>query len=127
MATILVIEDDGERQHILQAVLLCQGHEIIVSADPGTAWVKMMAASGRPDLIICSSPQRGLAAFLQRKHGEKGYGRIPVIFLLKNEKFNQEETEREPKHNYWFYLAIPFNVQHLICQVDEILAKAACR
>ena len=124
MAAILVIEDDSERQHILEAVLLDQGHEIIVSADPGTAWVKMIARPNQPDLIICSSPQRGLAVFLQKKHKEKSYGRVPVIFLLKNEKFNQEEAKKEPKHDYWFYLTIPFNVQHLLGQMDEILAKA---
>lgn len=126
MVTILLIENDSERQHILATVLETEGYSLVVSSNPDIAWVKMVAWENPIDLVLCSSPQERLAEFLKRKYAEKRFCRIPVIFLLKEEKYNQEERQRLPRHQNWAYLPIPFSLHRLLKEMEDLLTRSAC-
>ena len=126
MARILVIEQNVERQHMLKFVLEANGHTVIGSAELTFAWLKLQEKENRVDMVVCSCPQEGMAAFLQNKYRDSRFERLPIIFLMEERKAKNASPELPPKHVWWVYLTYPLNLDDLMREVDGLLSRTPC-
>lgn len=103
MIKILVFDANVKRQMAIAFQLVVKGYQVFSTNNGEAAWDSLFRAESRSDLIVIYCPQKGDADFLQRKYKVDEFRRIPVIFLLKGSKKQENDLNATRKHENWSF------------------------
>lgn len=129
MATILVIEDEGQLRRRILDILLYEGFEAIEAAD-GRRGI-FLATLHRPDLILCDIEMPGMngGEVLGELRNIPSTATTPVIFLTA--RWPQDSAAQNMMFAADAYLAKPFTIQALLTAIHASMkphhVRHACR
>src|SRR5438105_3088743 len=110
---VLIIEDDKDIQHYLQAVLEHEGFQVLL-ADNGQEGLQILNHGGHPGLIILdlTMPVMGGEKFLEVQRCNPNYGSLPVIAItgVKDRKRPSQADE---------FLRKPIEIETLLSMVHK--------
>lgn len=117
---ILIVEDDREWRLSLGDFLVAAGHNVILSANRGSA-LKLIEEGNRPCLIIADIMMPGMDVLtFQRELTRLGMGSIPMIVVT---AASEHEVSTPPGARA--RLMKPVNIDRLMKTVGDVLETAA--
>ena len=123
MKKVLILEDDAKTASALAIRLRAAGYDAMTAVDP--AFGVLLAVTHRPDLIISDIWMPITQGFtFVRQMQSMGVDRVPVIFITASQKTGLWETAMSLGAAGYFEK--PYDSQHLLARVKEILNEPDC-
>jgi len=122
MAKILVVDDAKVMREMISAILITEGHEIVM-ADDGD--VGLDAARKEPFDIILSDinmPKMTGISMVSKIRRIEGYEETPIIMLTTESSDYKKDKAKKMGANGW--LQKPIDPKRLVKAVNTMLAKA---
>lgn len=120
MARILITDDSADIRHLLSAILVEEGHKVVVAGDGGKCLEVLR--SDPPDLLILDIMMPKLDGFGVLKEMKNAGLRDDVKTLVLTAKTAEADWLRGYKLGADQYLTKPFSTDELIDSVNSILS-----
>jgi DNA-binding response OmpR family regulator len=116
---LLIVEDEGGLQEILEFNFLSAGYRVIVAADGKAGWQEFEREE--PDLLLLdlNLPQVSGFRLLELVRSESN---VPVIILT---AYDFAEAEEVVRNRPDAFIKKPFDVQHLIRVADDLVHRGS--
>ena len=116
--TVLVVEDEAMVRAVAERALTRQGYTVMV-AENGEAALDLIAASGRPDLLISDVVMPGMDGPTMARRVRDRYPDLPILFMS---GYAEEQLRKSIDLDNVAFLPKPFSVQQLGEAAQDALA-----
>ena len=116
--TILLVEDEAMVRAVAERALTRQGYTVMV-AENGEAALELVAANGRPDLLVSDVVMPGMDGPTVARRIRERYPDLPILFMS---GYAEEQLRRSIDLDRVAFLPKPFSVQQLAEAARDALA-----
>ena len=107
--TVLLVEDEDMVRAVAERALARQGYSVL-TAENGEAALDLIAATGRPDLLISDVVMPGMDGPTMVRHVRERYPDLPILFMS---GYAEEQLRKSIDLDNVAFLPKPFSVQQL--------------
>ena len=116
--TVLLVEDEDMVRAVAERALARQGYSVL-TAENGEAALDLIAATGRPDLLVSDVVMPGMDGPTMVRRVRERYPDLPILFMS---GYAEEQLRRSIDLDNVAFLPKPFSVQQLADAAREALA-----
>ena len=116
--TVMLVEDEDMVRAVAERALARQGYSVL-TAENGEAALDLIAATGRPDLLVSDVVMPGMDGPTMVRRVRERYPDLPILFMS---GYAEEQLRRSIDLDNVAFLPKPFSVQQLADAAREALA-----